>query len=238
MIGIETLESTTEETELLPDEVAELRSIMQSKIAEAVELRVFTDKEAGEWEAGFEACDRLEYMENLVDIVDDFVISGLEVMEELTASLDTDLLTKQEKIAWQSQAEELSFRDKCELIEDLAIILRDVAQLKRQLAQLLNTKVMSKEKAKELEQQFQVADAPSKEGVVMRAALTATEINPRSQTIAMHIRKLIVGQQFEIARQTLWMNLTNGLTNSERSHLASEIDAAEINQARQMAQAA
>lgn len=238
MIGIERSEPIIEEIELLSDEVAELRWVMQAKISEAVTLGVFTDKEAGEWEEGFEACDRLEYMENLVDMVDDFVASGLKIVEEIVASLDTDLLTEQEKMMWQSQAEELSFQDKCELLEDLVVILRDVARLKRQLTQLLNTKVIYKEKAQELEQQFNEAGASAKEGVITRAILVAAEVDFKSQTMATHIRALIEGQQFEVARKTLWLSTINNLTSAERTNLSSEIDAAEIAQTRRLAQAA
>lgn len=236
---LEVLEPKIEDSEILTGDEAEgLRCAMQAKISEAVELGVFTSKEADEWEEGFEACDRLEYMENLIDIVDDFVISGLEVMKKITASLDTDLLTEQEKMMWQSQAKELSFQDKCELIEDLAVILHDVAQLKHQLTQLLNTKVISSERAQALEQQFNEVSASAKEGVITRAILVAAEVDLKSQTMATHIRALIAGQQFEAARKTLWLATINNLTSAERTNLSLEIDAAEIAQTRRLAQAA
>ncbi len=238
MIGTETLESITEETELLPDEVAELSWAMQAKISEAVALGVFTDAEAVAWEEGFEACDQLEHMQNLVDIVDDFVASGLEVMEQISSTLDTDLLTEQEKIILQTQAELLSFPDKCRLVQELSSILSSVANCKQELMQLLRTNQMPDKQVNELVQSFKKADSVEKEAVVTQAMLAAADAKAQHQIVQSRVRTLISTQQFKEARDLLYQTMANPFTVVACRELMSEIDAAEIAQARQIAQAA
>ncbi|MFH0912560.1 MAG: hypothetical protein V1807_02810 [Patescibacteria group bacterium] len=238
-MGTETLESIDEEIEeieLLPAEVAVLRAEMQSKIAEAVALGVFTDKEAKEWENGFEACDRLEYMENLVEIVDDFIASGLEVVEQIAVALDTDLLTDREKAAWEIQMEMLSFEDKRELLSELVSIIKQVANYKQQLLQLLKTHSLPVNKAKELIKNFESTEADKKEGVVTRTAFEVIAARDQCQVVQSQVRGLVSTEQFSAARKILSENQI--FTSGEYAELVGEIDAAEINQARQLAQAA
>jgi len=230
----ETLESIAEEeSEILPEEVAELQYLMQSKIAEAVALGVFTDKEARAWEEGFEACDRLEYMENLVEMVDDFISSGLEIVEQITATLETDLLNEREKTRWQIQMEMLSFQDKCELLQKLTEILRQVSHYKQQLIQLLKMKRVSPVREEEWLKTFAAAEAEHKEGVVTRAALEVAD-SPQNLDVQSLVSALITAKQFSAARKILSENQL--LVYGEYARLMNEVDAAEISQARQLAQ--
>lgn len=222
----ETLEPIIEEEELLPEEVAELRSAMQAKISEAVALGVFTDKEAKEWEDGFEACDRLEYMENLVEIVDDFISSGLEVIEQITNALNTDLLTDREKAAWEIRMEMLSFQDKCDLLHELIGIIKQVANYKRQLVQLLKTYRVPAERAEALIKTFENTEADKKEGVVTRAAFEVMADQGQSRSAQSQIHMLVSAQQFAAARKILSENQM--FTSIEYAELVAEIDAAEI----------
>jgi len=240
MIETETLEPIAEEeieeNELLPAEVAVLRSEMWGKIAEAVALGVFTDKEALEWENGFEACDRLEYMENLIEIVDDFIASGLEVVEQITATLNTDLLTDREKAAWEIKMEMISFEDKRELLHELIGIIKQVTNYRRQLLQLLKTNRVPENKAEELIKNFESTGADKKEGVVTRAALEMIAAQDQRQIVQSQVHNLVSMQQFVAARKILSENQI--FTSGEYAELVAEIDAAEITQARQAAQSA
>lgn len=238
MVETETLdpvaEEGIEENELLPVEAAELRNVMQEKIAEAVTLGVFTDKEAQEWENGFEACDRLEYMENLVEIVDDFITSGLEVVEQITDALDTDLLTDQERATWEIKMEMLSFKDKRELLHELVGIIKQVANYKQQLLQLLKTNRVPGNKAEELIKSFESTEADKKEGVVTRAALEVMADRDQDHKIQSQVYNLIFLQQFSAARRILQENQT--LSSEEYARLIAEIDAAELIEARRVTQ--
>ncbi|MFA5966889.1 MAG: hypothetical protein WC805_00010 [Patescibacteria group bacterium] len=238
MIETETFEPEIVEAELLPAEVAELRNEMQSKIAEAVALGVFTGKEAQDWEDGFEACDKLEYMENLLDIIERFVQSGLAVLEQISDTLNTPLLNDKEKCDWQNQAEGSSYEGKLDLVNKLSTILREVSQLKEKLSKLLANPLMRGSVAQEFDKKFVEADSSVKEGVLTRAALAATEIATESRQVTSHVHSLIDTRQFEAARQALWVTAMNILTDTERSRLVSEIDRAEIVHVRESFKAA
>ena len=230
MIETETLESITEEDTneagLLPGEVSELRSEMWAKISEALALGVFTDKEAADWEAGFEACDQLEYMENLIDIVDDFIASGLAVVEQITDTLNTDLLTDREKSAWETKMDILSFQDKSELLHELSSTIKQVANYKRQLTQLLKTYRVPVEQAEVLMKNFESAEADKKEGIVTRVAVEVMAKSDQNQSIKSRINALVADKQFAIARKILSENKI--ITSGEYAQLISTIDTAEI----------
>ncbi|MBU1083209.1 hypothetical protein KKE14_02110 [Patescibacteria group bacterium] len=231
---LETLEPKIEDNEILTgDEAEELRCAMQAKISEAVALGVFTDAEAKIWEDGFEACDQLKYMQNLVEVVDDFIASGLEVVEQISSTLDTDLLTEREKIAWQTQAELLSFPDKCKLVQELSNILSSVSHCKQELMRLLRTNQMPDKQVNELVKSFEKADSVDKEAVVTRAMLFAADAKAQHQVVQARVRVLISTQQFKMARELLYQSTANSSND-----LMSEIDAAEITQVRQAAKAA
>ena len=234
---LEVLEPKIEDNEILTgDEAEELRCAMQAKISEAVALGVFTDAEAEAWEEGFEACDQLEYMQNLIEIVDDFIASGLEVVEQIGGALDTDLLTEQEKTAWQTQAELMSFQDKCELLQELSGILSSVASCKRELMHWLHQ--VPDRQAKELWRSFEDVDSSQKDEVVRRAVQAVADNKIQYQKVQSRVHMLVSGQQFKEARSLLNRTVADLLTATEYKDLISEIDAAEIAQVRQIAQAA
>ncbi len=232
MIETEILEPIIEEDELLPEEVAALRDEMWAKISEALDLGVFTDKEAADWEAGFMACDRLEYMQNLIDIIDDFIASGLEVLEQLEAVLDTELLTPGEKTDAEWRAEILSYQDKRELIGELRTIVKEVARYKQQLVKILRSAHLPPAKSQEFLQNFAEATADKKEGVVTRVAMTAVELNARFPIIQSRIIELLNGSQFGEARAYL---SNSHLESVEYEQLTHKIDLAEAQYFRTLA---
>ncbi len=234
MIETETLESVAEENELFPEDVTALRSEMWSKISEAVDLGVFTDKEAAEWEEGFEVCDRLEYMQNLIDIIDKFITSGLEVLEQLEKVLDTELFTPGEKTDAEWRAEILNYQDKHEFVRELGSIVKEVAHYKRQLTKILQSAHLPSAKSRELLQDFIEATADKKEGVVTRAVLETAANQEQSQTAKSQVDELISAQQFATAREILKAN--HIITPAEYAELVAKIDAAEITQVRCAAQ--
>ena len=234
MIETETFEQETVEEELLPTEVAELRNEMQSKIAEAVALGVFTDKEAADWEEGFEACDKLEYMENLIDIVDDFIASGLEIVEQISNVLDTDLLTDREKAAWETKMDMLSFQDKSELLHELSGIIKQVTNYKRQLTQLLKSYRVPAEQAEVIIHNFEKAEADKKEGIVTRAAVEVMTVRTPGPSVKAQVNALVADKQFTVARKILSENQI--ITSGEYAQLVSAIDSAEISHTQKLIQ--
>lgn len=225
-----------EEVEFSSDEASVLYSEMQSKISEALSLGVFTNKEAIDWENGFEACDKLEHMENLIEIVDDFIASGLDVVDKIVDALDTDLLTDTEKSAWETKMDMLSFQDKCDLLHEITSIVRQMSVYKKQLLQIVKTNSLPNKKAEELLENFQDTEADKKEGVVTRAVLEVVSSKGDNKEAQPLIRGLISSQQFASARQILHEN--KFITPAEYAELVGVIDTAEIVHLQHIAQAA
>lgn len=238
MIQTEKLEpilEEPEETELLPDAVAELRSEMWDRIREAVDAGVFTDKEGADWESGADACEQIEHLESLLDWIDEYIQSGEKVLHKLQATLETNLLTEDEKQEAQWQGEMLSYQDKLILIESLEITIAEAKHYQKQLVKILQMAHLSTDQTQEVWQKFTEVDANKKAGVVTRAAMTAVELNARFPLVQSRIIELLQGSQFTEAR--VYLNNTQ-LKPSEYEQLTQRIDLAEAQYFRSLAQAA
>ena len=235
MIETETLNKVDESAEDFSTEAAQLQEAMWEKINYALSLGVFTDSEAKAWQEGFAACDRLEYMENLIDIIDDFIDSGEKVVVELMATLDTDLLTDSEKTEAEWQAEMLCYQDKLDLIKDLKITIKEVAHYRQKLIKILRSAHLPSAKSQEFMQNFAEATADKKEGVVTRAAQMAAELNAVYPTVQSRIVELMSNSQFGEARAFLQ---NSQLEPGKYAQLIQQIDHSEAQYFRTIAQSA
>jgi len=229
----ETSQPTIEENELLPEEAISLRDEMWDKINYALSLGVFTESEAKAWAEGFAACDRLEHMENLIEIIDDFIDSGERVVAELMSTLDTDLLTDSEKTEAEWQAEMLCYQDKWDLIKDLKITIKEVAHYKQKLIKILQISKLPSAESEAWLQKFTETSAGRKEGVVTRAAMAATERNAQYPLVQSRIAELLNINQFGEARTLLYQSQINF---DERETLMRKIDLSEAHHFRTLAQ--
>lgn len=208
-------------------EASSLRAEMRAKISEAVSLGVFTNKEASEWESGFDACTELEHMYNLIEIIDDFISSGLEIVEEISDTLNTDLLTSREKATWEMVADRLSYQEKHRLLAELSAILKDVAKNKQQLFKLMQSNKLSLTKAKELINTFADVDADDKIKVVDKAKLEIASEANRRRLIKSQVMVLVAQQQYAEARSHL-SDRSSFLESNDYSAMMGMIDRAEI----------
>ncbi|HCR41879.1 TPA: hypothetical protein DIV45_00720 [Patescibacteria group bacterium] len=211
----------------IADEVSLLRRAMHSKITEAVALGVFTDKEAGDWEAGFDACTEVEHMYNLIEIIDDFIASGLDIIDAISDKLNTDLLTSREKATWEMMADRLSYQEKHRLLAELSAILSSVAKNKQQLFKLLQSNKLSLTKAKELINTFADVEADDKTKVVDQAKLTVVNEAGRQRLIRAEVMVYVARQQYAEARTYLSDN-SSFLEADNHVAIMGVIDNAEI----------
>ncbi|MBU1092138.1 hypothetical protein KJ836_00420 [Patescibacteria group bacterium] len=220
-------ERTEAEAEDISGEVASLRGEMHAKISEALSLGVFTDKEARDWEAGFDACTEVEHMYNLIEIIDDFISSGLDIVEAISNTLNTDLLTNREKATWEMMADRLSYQEKYRLLAELAAILKDVAKNKQQLFKLMQSNKLSLTKAKELINTFAGVEADDKIKVVDRAKLEIAGEAKRRQMIKSEVLGLVAQKQYAQARLHL-SDRASFLESDDYSAIMGLVDQAEI----------
>jgi len=161
-------ESNREEV-LLPEDVAVLRGEMYAKIGEALSLGVFTQGEARQWKSGFEACTQASHMENLIDIIDDFVNSGLEVISQGEDLLNTDLLNQADKHYWQRHLEEVSFSEKNRIIRSLKSLISDIRKLKDNLIKILDNSAIETSDKDNFITDFKSQEVSQKEGIIKSA---------------------------------------------------------------------
>jgi len=237
----ETLEQNIELAETFPEAVAELQSELEDKINDAIILGVFTDAEAEAWRDGFEACQKLEHMDNLVEMIGRFIASGESVLAELQTTLETklsagdkeiELFSDKEKRDAEWQAEMLSYPDKWQLIGDLKKIIAEVKRYHKQLVKILHTAKLSEAEAEVCLQKFAEADADKKEGVITRVAATVVELNVNYPIVQSRIMELLQNGQFGEARVFLH---GSQMKPDEYERLTSKIDLAESNHFRTLA---
>ena len=226
-----------EETEDISGEARLLRRAMQRKISEALALGVFTNKEADDWEAGFDACTELEHMYNLIEIIDDFISSGLDIVEAISDTLNTDLLTTHEKATWEMMADNLSYQEKHRLLAELSAILKDVAKNKQQLFKLMQSNKLSLTKAKELISTFADVEADDKTKVVDRAKLEIANEAKRRHMIKSEVLKLVAQKQYAEARSYL-SDRASYLESDDYSAIMGLVDQAEISHTQTLMRAA
>ena len=160
---------TLEENMLLPEDVAVLRAEMYSEISYAVSLGVFTDSEASEWKNGFEACTEISHMENLIDIIDSFVASGLAVVGKIEDLLDSELITEIEKNQWRNMTESASFDEKKDMIYELKSVIKKIEVLKQKLITTLDKKGIESNQKETLLKKFVASDDISREKIIKKA---------------------------------------------------------------------
>lgn len=154
---------------LLPEDISVLRAEMYSQINDALSLGVFTNSEAKQWKDGFEACTEISHMENLIYIIDDFVVSGLSVIGKIEDLLNNELINESEKNKWRNITESVSFDDKQDIIYQLKSIIKNIKDLKHDLITILNKKEIGSNKKESLLKEFKTSDTSSKEKMIKKA---------------------------------------------------------------------
>ncbi|MFH1088784.1 MAG: hypothetical protein V1719_03000 [Patescibacteria group bacterium] len=235
--NIAPVEVTTTETEDIAGEVSSLRRAMHSKISEALALDVFTSKEARDWEDGFDACTEIEHMYNLIEIIDDFISSGLEITGAISDKLNTDLLTNREKATWEMMADRLSYQEKHRLLAELSAILKDVAKNKQQLFKLLQSNKLSLTKAKDLIVTFADVEADGKPKVVNQAKLEIADEAKRRHMIKSEVVALVAQKKYSEAR-TYLSDHSSFLESDDYSAIMGLVDQAEISHTQAIARTA
>jgi len=203
-----------------------------------VSLGVFTADEARQWEAGFEACTKIEHMEELVDIIDNFIDSGLEVMDKIDTVLTGDAFTSTERIQWRSEAEWLTFRGMQLLLDRLFEISSSAEQLRHQLVSFLAaSRYITHERAEELWGKFHTAEVEQKPKVLDDAVQlelsSMTDYQRLSRATQARIRQLISEGSFSNAETALGTALPKAINLSEYTALRRELDEARIQETRQ-----
>jgi len=151
---------------LLPEEIAILRAEMSSKINEALDLGVFTSKEADLWHQGFEACKRLSHMEGLIDIIDNFVASGLSVVSKIENLLNTQLLNSEDKNQWRDKTDIANYPEKKQIIDELKNIIKEIKLLQTKLLIVITTKNIPDQQQNQIIDKFHSANESDKKDIV------------------------------------------------------------------------
>jgi hypothetical protein len=233
---MEVIEFTTpEDQEALPENMAELRAEMAQKIDYAVSLGVFTDKEAQDWHNGFEACTEVEHMEGLIDIIDDFIDSGWEIVSEIEGVLATGEISETEKNSFLIQMEGMSYDDKVDLAHDLERILNEVSRKKAKLKVVLSQSNIRIPEAALLEQEFGQATLDGKDKVIRQAELMARDQGkPKESKADLRLREVIDLQiqagNLREARHMVEKSFPDGLSYGEYVRLDATINRLEIQQ--------
>ncbi len=154
---------------LLPEEMAILRAEMYSKINEALFLGVFTSEEANLWRQGFEACKKLAHMESLIDIIDDFVTSGLSIVNKIESLLNTQLLNPEDKNQWRSKTDMADYSEKKQIISELKNIIKEIKSLQVKLLAAITVKNLSGQRQNQIIDKFCSASESDKKSVVQEA---------------------------------------------------------------------
>lgn len=219
-------------------EVAGWRAEMYAKINEAISLGVFTDEEAAAWGAGFEACTEVDHMAGLVEIIDDFIDSGREVVGQIEALLAEDVFTDTERLRWRSEADWISFRGKQLLISKLSGLVVQVQRQRQQLVGWLSaSRHIAPEVAKRLVEKFTVTEADNKEKILHDAVQLelkqTAEYRRLNQSTQQQIRRMIFAGELDSAERMLGAALPKIISQNEYVQLRDELDTAQIQAARQ-----
>lgn len=206
--NLEEFTTPPEMYDALPENMAELRYAMYDKIDYALSLGVFTEQEASDWREGFEACTETEYMESLVEVIDDFIDSGWAIVSEIEDLLATGEINDGEKNSFLIQMGGMDYQDKIELCRNLEKTLNEVSRDKIKLKLILTQNNIDKAAAVTLEKNFTEAAIGEKSKVIQQAEKVAKnqEVKGDTQT-AKRLRKIIDLQiqsgNLKQARQTL-----------------------------------
>lgn len=151
------------------EDISSLRAEMYDKISHAESLGVFTSKEAQEWENGVDACEEAEHVESLIEIIDSFTDSGLEVMQRIEELATHDLVSSKEGSNLLNQAETSSYQDKIEIIRELNAIIGTTEKSKKSLLEILANKNIVQTIKNRLIAEFHSAATTNKEAVLNKA---------------------------------------------------------------------
>jgi len=156
--------------ELLPEEVARLRSALWSKLSEAIALGVFRPKDAVDWEAGFEACTQLDYMESLVAIIDGFVAEGVRVAHQIETEIYKPEFSAQDRAEQQARTDAADYHERTEqILPELKRIVAEVKALRSALEAALGREGISRRQIEWFKAKFGSASIHEKSSVVGEA---------------------------------------------------------------------
>ncbi|OGB73798.1 hypothetical protein A3K24_03165 [candidate division Kazan bacterium RIFCSPHIGHO2_01_FULL_44_14] len=226
------------ETETLPiAEVAGLRVELYAKISEALAWGVFNNEKASEWEAGFEACTEIEHMENLVEIIDEFIDSGRELIYQLETTLANEAFIESERQQKRSEVEQLSFRAQEWMLRQLSDTVDRVEKQRQKLVVILsNSHHISSETAKRLLGKFVETESERKEIVLDEAVQlelkNTAEYRRLNRETQDQVRQLILAGELDSAEQMLGGALPKVISVAEYVSLRGELDIAQIREAR------
>lgn len=116
----------TEKLELVETERAgALRGELAARIDELVAEGIFTISEGRAWIVGGEDCgDNAEWVQELLDYLNDFEAAGEEVAEELKDLLKSPLWHTAERAIWRGYIMNASYQEKRNLVGLFAVELR------------------------------------------------------------------------------------------------------------------
>jgi hypothetical protein len=180
-------------------------SELQAKLVYAGEIGVMTTRETKQWEQGFWACDRLEHMQNLAEMVDDYIGEGEALLRTLDDLLDHELITYAEKSAWMDYVGSLSFVAKSEKVAYFQGIRSRLGQLKTQF-EVSSAKLNPALRAA-LWNRFVEASIKQKDEVVKEAARLAREslqVVPEPEALTVQeVAELAEGGDFIAAERAI-----------------------------------
>ena len=226
------------ETETLPiAEVAGLRAELYAKISEALAGGVFNSEKASDWEAGFEACTEIEHMENLVDIIDNFIDSGRELIGQLETVLANNAFTESERQQKRSEVERISFRAQEWMLRHLTDTVERVEKQRQKLVVILSaSRYVTPETAKRLLGKFSETESEQKETVLDEAVKLelkhTAEYRRLNRTTRDQVRQLILVGELDLAEQMLGGALPKVISVAEYVTLRGELDIAQMREAR------
>lgn len=151
------------------EDIPDLRAEMYDKISHAEALGVFTPEEADQWQSGFDACEEIEHMESLIDIIDSFIGSGADIMQRIEDLANHELINPKEGYHLVSEAETSSYQDKKRIIGELNTIIETTEKLKKNLIEILANKNIPQTEKNWLVTEFYNATAKDKEAVLNKA---------------------------------------------------------------------
>jgi len=161
------------------EDLPSLRAELFDKISHAEELGVFTLKEVRNWEDGANACEEPEHLENLIEIIDSFIDSGLDVMQRIEDLANHEFVNSEEGYRLINEAETSDYHDKIKIIEELNTLIKTVEKQKKGLMEILADKNLPQTEKNQLITEFCNATIHNKEAVLNKARLIQ---NPKKNT--------------------------------------------------------
>jgi hypothetical protein len=226
-----------EEEELVEDDY-ELRAETERMLDYAISHGLCNAEDAADWMIGFDACEKIEYKENLVMILAEKCLpSGEELDDKYDEHINSPYLSPARKRVVAEEWKQASVRDREGIVK---AVKKEIEEKKRRYAMFnrLLLKIQVESLRKQLEQKFADADLAEAKRLIDELSKRtdkrdrAEAVTPDVKAALDKIRQLIGGNNFRAARELLDSVGVVLNFSGEYRELVREIDQGEIELAR------